>query len=216
LNVVRVKVCGVTTPDDARMVAEAGADWIGLNFHPGSPRCINPEIAGSIVAALPGSCAAVGLFVDRDPKDVRGVARAVGLTMVQLHGSEPPTDLVALEGLDVIKAFRVGSAEDIAAMSSYLEECRRLGRMPLAVLVDAFVPGLAGGTGQTVADDLIAALPRLERLVLAGGLTPENVADRVARARPWMVDVASGVESAPGRKCPRRVAEFVKRARGEA
>jgi phosphoribosylanthranilate isomerase len=198
------------------MVAEAGADWIGLNFHPGSSRCIDPEIARSIVAVLPESCAAVGLFVDRDPKDVREVARAVGLTMVQLHGSEPPSDLVSLEGLGVIMAFRVGSAEDIAAMSSYLEACRRLGRMPLAVLVDAFVPGLAGGTGQTVADDLIAALPRLERLVLAGGLTPDNVASRVARARPWMVDVASGVESAPGQKDPAKVGAFVRAARGHA
>ena len=203
-----IKVCGITSTEDARMVAALGADWVGLNFHPASPRQIDEKTAKDIIAALPLGCEAVGLFVDRPPGEVREVAQRLGLHLVQLHGSEPPTDIAALEGLDVIKAFRIGSLSDVESMGQYLAEAA-----PFAVLVDAFVAGRPGGTGQTLADELLMALPRLERLVLAGGLTPANVAERLTLARPWMVDVASGVESAPGRKDPAKVAAFVQAAR---
>lgn len=212
---VRVKVCGLTSVADALACASVGVDRVGLNFHPGSPRRIDPGLAAEIVAALPPSCVAVGLFVDRPPGEVAATADRVGLTGVQLHGSEPPEDLIALGHLSVIRAFRLGNDAAVAAMIAYLCRAEALGRLPDSVLVDGYVAGQAGGTGQSIAAGLLDRLPPLPRLVLAGGLTPENVAGRVARVRPWMVDVASGVESAPGRKDPARVAAFVAAARGE-
>jgi len=211
---VRVKVCGLTTVPDAFACARAGVDWIGLNFFPGSSRYVTPEVAAEIVAALPAGCSAVGLFVDRPPGEVASVAEAVGLRVVQLHGFEPPEDLVALAHLTVVRAFRLGDEAAVVHMANYLERAAALGRPPDAVLVDGYVAGQAGGTGHAIAADLLDLLPPLPRLVLAGGLTPENVAERVARVRPWMVDVASGVESSPGRKAPDRVASFVLAVRG--
>ncbi len=211
---VRVKVCGLTSVADALACAAAGVDRVGLNFHPGSPRRIDPGLAAEIVAALPASCVAVGLFVDRPPDEVARVAERVGVTDVQLHGSEPAEDLVALSHLRVIRAFRLGDDAAVEAMIDYLRHATRLGRPPDSVLVDGYVAGQAGGTGQSISTVLLDCLPPLPRLVLAGGLTPENVAGRVARVRPWMVDVASGVESSPGHKDAARVAAFVAAARG--
>jgi phosphoribosylanthranilate isomerase len=212
---VKVKVCGVRCATDALACAAAGADWIGLNFHPASPRCIDHRLAAEIIAALPASVEAVGLFVDRPAVEVADVAERLGLRVVQLHGQEPPDDLLALNHLFLVRAFRLGDAAAVARMSAYLEECRALGRLPDAVLVDAFVAGQPGGTGKEIADEVLDLLPslRLSRLILAGGLTPENVGARLERVRPWMVDVASGVESAPGRKDPARVAAFVRAVR---
>jgi len=201
---------------DALACASAGADWIGLNFHPGSPRRVDPGLAAEIIASLPPSTEAVGLFVDRPPGEVAGLADRLGLRIVQLHGREPPEDLPALGRLRIIRSYRLGDADDVARMNADLVRSEALGRRPDAVLVDAFVPGQAGGTGREVAAEVLAILPPLPRLILAGGLTPENVADRVARVRPWMVDVASGVESAPGRKDPVRVVAFLKAARGRS
>jgi phosphoribosylanthranilate isomerase len=212
---VRIKVCGLTRPDEALACARLGADWIGLNFHPGSPRRVDPAAAAEIIDALPPEAEAVGLFVDRPPGEVADLAARLGLRVVQLHGQEPPEDLLALTPFRIVRAFRLGDAGAVARMIVELARCEALGRSPDAVLVDAFVAGQAGGTGQSIEADLLAMLPPLPRLVLAGGLTPENVADRVARARPWMVDVASGVESSPGRKDPDRVAAFIRAARGE-
>ena len=211
---LKVKVCGLTTRDDALATVAAGADWIGLNFHPASPRKIDPDTASAIVAALPASAEAVGVFVDRPPEEVAAVAARVGLRIVQLHGGEPPEDLLALRHLRVVRAFRLADDRTIAAMVAYLRRAADLGRMPDAVLVDAFVAGQPGGTGRAIAPDLLDHLPPLPHLILAGGLTPENVAERVARVRPWMVDVAGGVERAPGRKDQARVAAFVRQARG--
>lgn len=214
LQVVRVKVCGVTCVADAIACAHAGVDWIGLNFHPGSPRRVDPGVASEIVAALPSSCEAIGLFVDRPPAEVGELAGRVGLRAVQLHGREPPEDLVQLGHLFLVRAFRLGDATSLTRMADELRKASDLGRVPDAVLVDAEVPGLAGGTGRSIDLALLDKLPSLSRLVLAGGLTPDNVGERVARVRPWMVDVASGVESSPGRKDPARVAAFVRAARG--
>jgi phosphoribosylanthranilate isomerase len=211
-----VKVCGLTSLGEALSCARAGVDWIGLNFHPGSPRRVDPSLAAEIVAALPEGCAPVGLFVDRGPDEVAATAERVGLRVVQLHGSEPPEDLLALASLVVVKAFRLSDRLTVAALRAYLDRAETLGRTPFAVLVDAFVPGLAGGTGQLVDPAGVDRLPTLPRLILAGGLTPENVAGRIARVQPWMVDAASGVESSPGRKDPARVAAFVQAVRDSA
>jgi phosphoribosylanthranilate isomerase len=215
-STVRIKVCGLTRPDEALSCARLGADWIGLNFHPGSPRRVDPDVAAEIVATLPKETEAVGLFVDRPPHEVAGLADRLRLRVVQLHGQEPPEDLLNLTHLTIVRAFRLGDAGSVATMVDYLRRCEALGRSPDAVLVDAYVAGQPGGTGQAIATDLLDRLPPLPRLILAGGLTPENVAGRLARVRPWMVDVASGVESSPGRKDPERVAAFIRAARGAA
>jgi phosphoribosylanthranilate isomerase len=211
---VKVKVCGLTGVAEALDCASAGADWVGLNFHPGSPRRVAPSLAAEIVSALPAACIPVGLFVDRPVGEVAETAAAVGLRVVQLHGDEPPEDLGALGLLQIVKAFRLGGVAAVDRMAAYLRRASELGRAPDAVLIDGYATGLAGGTGRAIAWDVLDRLPPLPRLVLAGGLTPENVGERVARVRPWMVDVASGVESSPGRKDPARVAAFIRAARG--
>lgn len=207
-----IKVCGLTEPANALDCFRAGADWIGLNFHPGSPRFVTMERAEAILSALPSRDVVVGLFVNRPPAEVRAVCGRLGLARVQLHGDEPAEDLIALGDRFVIRAFRLRDEASIAALSTYLEQAERLGRAPDAVLIDAWAPGQAGGTGVSIADSLLNGLPPLPRLMLAGGLTPENVAERAARVRPWMVDAASGVESSPGVKDVGRVRDFVRAA----
>ena len=156
---------------------------------------------------------AVGVFVDRAASEVAGIANRLGIGIVQLHGDEPPEDLLELRSFQIVRAFRLDRASDWGRVSEYLGRAARLGRAPDAVLIDARVPGQMGGTGALIADDVLDAIPPLPRLILAGGLTPENVAARVARVRPWMVDVASGVESTPGRKDLDRVEAFIRAAR---
>jgi len=197
-----VKICGLTVPAEARDCLAAGADWIGLNFHPPSPRSITIARAGEILAALDrdSADAVVGLFVDRPAAEVAATCRGLGLARAQLHGDEPPEDLVVLAEFFLIRAFRLRDADSVRAMASYLERAERLGRLPDAVLIDAWAPSAFGGTGALIDPALLGDLPPIPRLVLAGGLTPENVAARVRIVDPWMVDVASGVESSPGRK----------------
>jgi len=212
-TLLRVKICGLTSVNDAVACARLGADWIGLNFHPSSPRYVAPEDAALIAAALPESVKAVGVFVDRPAAEVASLAVRVGITVVQLHGDEPPEDLLELRSFQVIRAFRLDRASGWSGVESYLSRASALGRLPDAVLIDAHVPGQEGGTGVVVADDVLAAIPPLPRLILAGGLTPENVRERAGRAQPWMVDVASGVEGSPGRKDLARVEAFIRAAR---
>jgi phosphoribosylanthranilate isomerase len=210
---VLVKICGLTCVEDAVACAEAGADWLGLNFHPPSPRYVEPATAAEIIAALPGHVKAVGVFVDRPPAEVAELADRLGLAAVQLHGQEPPEDLAALRRFRVIRAFRLRTAEGWKIVDEFLTRAEALGHPLEGVLVDAYVAGMPGGTGTSIDLSLLDARPPLPRLILAGGLTPDNVAERVARVRPWMVDVASGVESTPGRKDPAAVAAFIRAVR---
>jgi phosphoribosylanthranilate isomerase len=210
---VRIKICGLTRVDEALACVAAGADWIGLNFHPASPRFVPRPVARDIIAAIPLPARAVGLFVNRPALEVAGVAEELGLKIVQLHGDEPPEDLLVLDRFLVIRAFRLGNESDVQGLKSFLAETFRIGRSPDAILVDARVAGQSGGTGKTVAEDLLDLLPAHERLILAGGLTLHNVGARISRYHPWMVDVASGVESKPGRKDPERVRAFIEAAR---
>jgi len=207
----RVKICGVTNLQDAVLAAAAGAEAIGLNFYPKSPRFVTADLARQIVDALPEGVVKVGLFVNAGREEVCRQFDELGLDLVQLHGDEPPEFLARLGDRPVIRAFRVGD-DGLAPMIRYLAECRRLGSMPRLVLADARVKGLYGGSGEVADWEALKRYPAdgsLPPLVLAGGLTPENVGEAVRAVDPAAVDTASGVESSPGRKDPALVRRFV-------
>ncbi|MBE3070227.1 MAG: phosphoribosylanthranilate isomerase [Planctomycetes bacterium] len=208
----RVKICGITRPEGAREAAEAGADAIGLVFAE-SPRRVTPAAAARIVRALPPWVTPVGVFVDESPETIRAIAAEAGLVVAQLHGDEPPDTPARLEGLKVIKAFGLGTEADLEAARRWREQSERSGRVPDAYLVDARVAlGPRGGTGKTADWDLAARmiLEGFRPLILAGGLTPDNVADAVRAVRPWGVDGSSGLESEPGLKAPGKVRAFLR------
>jgi len=204
---IRVKICGITDVADALAAAKAGADAIGLNFASG-PRRIDPDEGRTIVAALPPFVTAVGLFVDADADTIREICGALRLDTVQLHGDEGPDLVAALRPLRVIKAFRVTRAGDIDAIAAYCEACGE-GGGPAAILLDTRVPGMHGGTGETFDWRLAARARPMGRVVLAGGLGPENVAEAIRVAQPYALDASSKLESEPGRKDHRRMADFV-------
>jgi len=210
-----VKICGIRRPEWARAAADAGADFIGLVFAE-SPRRVTLEQAAAVVRALPRGVEPVGVFVDEPAEAVRGIAERVGLETVQLHGDEPPGMLADLEGLKVIKVFRVGGEADAEAARAWREAAERLGAQPYAYLVDARVEGgPKGGTGRPADWDLAArlALEGVEPLILSGGLSSDNVAEAIRHVRPWGVDASSGLETAPGRKDPDKIRAFIEAAR---
>jgi phosphoribosylanthranilate isomerase len=211
---VRIKICGVTTPEEARFAAEAGADAIGLNFYPKSPRFVTPTQAAAIVRALPPFTAPVGVFVDMPLRQVCAIAYQLGLRAIQTYDDRPPAEDPF--PFAHVPAFRVRDQDGLDRIRRFVDDSSALGRRPAAVLVDAHVDGLVGGTGQTAPWELLAGFDPGVPIVLAGGLTPENVAEAVAVVRPWAVDVASGVESAPSRKDPGKVVRFVEAARAAA
>lgn len=208
---VRIKICGVTTPEDARFAAEAGADAIGLNFYPQSPRFVSPTQAAAIVRALPPFTAPVGVFVGMPLRQVCAVAFQLGLRGVQTYDDQPPTEDPF--PFAHVPAFRVKDATGLDAVRRYVDAAREQGRPPSAVLIDSHVAGQMGGTGHVAPWELLAGFDPDVPVILAGGLTPENVAEAITVVRPWGVDVASGVESAPGRKDPDRVVRFVQAVR---
>jgi len=200
---VKVKICGVTTVADALHAARAGADAIGLNFHPPSPRCVSLDTAAEIAAALPSGVCRIGVFVDLPRARVAAIADHVGLDGLQFHGDEAPA-LCAGWRRKTIKAVRVRAPHSArAAAAAYAVDW---------LLADAYVAGVPGGTGARVPVEWLAGVGR-QRLILAGGLTPETVADAVRAVRPAAVDVASGVERAPGRKDAEKVERFIANAR---
>jgi phosphoribosylanthranilate isomerase len=189
----RVKICGITAWEDARLCVDLGASALGFNFYPHSPRAISPADAWSIIRRLPPFVEAVGVFVNWPPLVVDALARAVRLGAVQLHGAESAAEVAELgRRRRVIKAIAVKPGFRAASLVRY--------HAADAILLDGFVRGLHGGTGRVVDWKLARDASRYARIVLAGGLTPENVADAIRVARPFAVDVASGVESRPGRK----------------
>lgn len=208
---VRVKICGVTTPADAALAAELGADAVGLNFYPRSPRYVDEATARAIVAALPPYVEPVGLFVNETIDHARDVARRLGLRTLQWHGDKLPTWPDAATRF--IPAFPVRDAASLHAITAYLDRCREENRLPAAVLVDAHVAGSYGGTGQPAPWHLLADFRPGVPLLLAGGLNPDNVAAAVRAVRPFAVDVASGVESRPGVKDADRLRSFMEAVR---
>ena len=210
-----IKICGITNLDDAQAAAHAGADALGLNFYPRSKRHISAELARDIIAAIPAGIVKVGLFVNSSAGDVCRLFDELGLDLIQLHGDEPPDFLPQLGHRPVMRAFRVG-LDGLRPVIEYLHRCTELNVSPVLTLLDSAVQGAYGGTGQTLDWNLAqqyVAQPNLPPLVLAGGLTPGNVAEAIRTVRPAAVDVASGVESRPGRKDPAMVEAFVQAAR---
>lgn len=211
----QVKICGVTCVEDALAVAAAGADCIGLNFYAKSVRYLPPERAAEVAASIPDQVLKTGVFVNSPLAEIRDLAERFELDFVQLHGDEPPQAIAELSGLRVIKAFRLGP-EGIAPVAEYLDRCYQLAALPAMVLLDAFQAGAYGGTGHVV--DWAAAreyhdLGAGPALVLAGGLTPGNVAAAIEAVRPAAIDLASGVESSPGRKDPAKLAALFEKIR---
>lgn len=211
----QIKICGITSVEDALVVARAGADAIGLNFYARSPRCVTATAAGEIVRALPAGISKVGLFVDTPARDICRLFDYLQLDLIQLHGDQQPEFLPPLGSRPVMRAFRVGP-DGLRSVAAYLDRCRELGKGVTMVLIDSLVVGEYGGTG-TVADWSVAQAYGAETgrppLVLAGGLTPESVAAAIRTVGPAAVDVASGVESRPGRKDPARVEAFIQATR---
>lgn len=202
---VRVKVCGLRSLEESLAAAEAGADALGFNFWPGTPRCVDLRTAARIVAALPPFVATVAVWVNPGEAQVREALGAARWSALQFCGEESEELLASFPADLILRTARLGDARSLKAA---LAAPRCAG-----MLVDASVKGAYGGTGKRARWDLAASLARRRRVLLAGGLNPENVAEAVRQVRPWAVDVASGVESAPGRKDAAKVRAFVKAAK---
>ena len=198
---VRVKICGITNVEDALLACELGADAIGLNFYGKSPRCISPFMASKVIRKLTPFVAPIGIFVNWDASPVTTLAKALGLSAAQLHGDEPPQLITEIaKKVPVIKALHVAKGSALPPFAKY--------RAATAFLLDAPHSGQYGGTGQTADWGVAHTAAKSHRILLAGGLTPENVAEAILAVRPYAVDVTSGVESKPGRKDPAKLNAF--------
>ncbi len=207
----RVKICGITTLEDALVAAEAGADLLGFIFYPPSPRYVFPDRMKSIIKSVRDTHAAVqfvGVFVDEAFEAVRMIVSLCNLDYAQLHGAESPAMVEALQdqGIKVIKGFRVRDRRSLAEVERY---------RATAYLLDSYLPQQRGGTGTTFDWSLAVRAKAFGPILLAGGLTPENVGRAVCAVHPWGVDVASGVEASPGRKDHDRVRRFIAAAKDQ-
>jgi phosphoribosylanthranilate isomerase len=206
----RIKICGMTSLADAEHAADLGAWAIGLIHHPGSPRLVDPAVAEQIGAALKRRCEVAGVFVNSSMDDVVDAAEREELTILQLHGDEGPSfcsEAARRTGAKVMKAFRVRTAADVRAAEAFRTDLH---------LFDAHRKGTPGGTGERFDWELIAERRSQVPMVLAGGLTPENVAEAIDVAHPFAVDVVSGVESEPGVKDPAKVETFFEAVNAKA
>jgi len=200
---VRVKICGITSWADAKLCVDEGAHALGFNFYPPSPRCVAPAEAWDMIRRLPPYVDTFGVFVDWPPDAILALARAVHLTGVQLHGNEPPGDVAALaKHGPVVKAF--------AVKDGFKPDSLRRYRAASAILLEGFRRGFHGGAGAKMDWEIARRANRYARIVLAGGLTPENVAEAIRTARPYAVDVATGLEVKVARKDPGRVHAFMR------
>lgn len=200
---IRVKICGITNREDALHAAVCGADALGFVFYAGSPRCVTPATVAAICRELPPFITRVGLFVNEKPERIRAITGECGLDVIQLHGDEE-AEACDFSPWRVIKALRIKNPESLAGHERYVVS---------ALLLDAWVADRFGGTGACWNWELAAGVARQRPVVLAGGLSPANVAAAVRQVRPYGVDVSSGVEATPGRKDPDKVARFIRMAR---
>jgi len=200
---VRIKICGITSVEDALAAVRLGADALGFNFWSDSKRYISPSAAEAIVARLPPFVTTVGVFVNQPEGEIRAIASESGVQVFQLHGDEPP-DFCARLPLPVIKAIPVDQVKALSRLLSYEVS---------AFLLDTPSRGF-GGSGVPFDWSLAEGVSEVAPVILAGGLTPENVAEAIRAVRPYAVDVASGVESHPGAKDPAKMARFIAAAKG--
>ncbi len=197
---VRLKVCGITSIEDARAAIECGAEYLGFNFYPKSPRYISPQSARAIIEQLPDEIISVGVFVNEaQPEDVVEILETSGARIAQLHGDESPNYCARVGAERVIKALRIGAD---------FNPRRVLDFPATAILLDAYDAKLYGGTGKTANWEAAREAAKLAKIFLAGGLSPDNVAEAIRAVEPFAVDVNSGVESAPGRKDRNRLKEL--------
>jgi phosphoribosylanthranilate isomerase len=204
---MRIKICGNTNLDDARAAVELGAWAIGLIHHSESPRNVDPEVAAEIGTALKRRCEVAGVFVEAPMDEIVRAADEEQLTIVQLHGDQGPKfcrEVARRTGTKVMRAFRVRSGADVRGAEAFRTDYH---------LFDAYRPGTAGGTGESFDWELLAGRRSKIPALLAGGLNPENVGEAMLAARPWGVDVVSGVEAEPGRKDHRKLAAFFEAVR---
>ena len=201
-----VKICGITRAEDALSAVEAGADAVGFNFYSGSKRFISPGAAAAVAAKLQGRTTKVGVFVNPTADEVRAVLREVALDVLQFSGEEEPS-LLADFSVPIFKTIHVHGASSLERMNEYTAS---------AFLLDSFVPGEFGGTGASFEWRLARDAGTRGKIIIAGGLTPENVDQAVRAAAPYGVDVSSGVELRPGIKDPKKVEQFILRARRAA
>jgi phosphoribosylanthranilate isomerase len=202
LSAPKIKFCGITNPADAQLGVDAGAWALGMILWPGSPRRCRLQVAAEIAATHRRHVQIVGVFVNPTLDQVARAADEIGLTMIQLHGDEGPvfcSEAARRTGCRVIKAARVHSGAEIQALAAFHTDFH---------LLDSYVRGVPGGTGETFAWDLARTHGATTPLILSGGLTPGNVADAIAAVAPFAVDVASGVEASPGRKDPAKLEAF--------
>jgi len=201
---VRVKICGITRLQDLHAACDAGADALGFVFYEKSPRHVSIATAAALLRELPPFVQSVGLFVNAEPAFIESVLQAVPLDLLQFHGEERPADCARF-GRPYIKAERVNRESDLLKCAADFDAARGL-------LLDAWVPGMPGGTGERFDWSLIP--PALSKpVILSGGLTPDNVAEAVRRVRPWAVDVSSGVEVTKGIKDAHLIAQFIAKAK---
>ncbi|HXF91152.1 MAG TPA: phosphoribosylanthranilate isomerase [Nitrospiraceae bacterium] len=204
----KVKICGITNAADAQVAVEAGADAVGFVFHRKSPRRVAADVVKAIVSELPPFVLPVGVFVNEDAKIVRDLMDECGLALAQLHGNEPASYCERL-GRPILKAIRLRDRGSFLALAEFQGRAQVRG-----FVVDAFSEEAYGGTGQTTDWTLAAEAAKAAKILLAGGLTPENVGEAIEKVRPYGVDVSSGVEASPGKKDPEKVRAFIRAVRG--
>jgi phosphoribosylanthranilate isomerase len=206
MNGVQIKICGITRPEDALVACEYGANALGFIFVPSSPRYVSPAAAGRIIAGLPPFVAPVGVFVNETRDRINETIASSGIRVIQLHGEETAEE-AASYAVPVIKGFRVREGFDVESLDAYPVS---------AFLLDSHSGHMHGGTGKTFDWSIAVGANQSRRIILGGGLTPQNVAEAVTRVRPYAVDVSSGVEVSPGIKDVRRIKEFIQNARAAA
>lgn len=199
---VKIKICGITERDDALHAVDCGADALGFVFYERSPRFITSQRAQAIIAELPPFVTVVGLFVNEAPPKIRLIADDCGLDVIQYHGDEGP-EILRTAPRRSIRALRVKESDSSVDLAHYPAS---------GLLLDAWVAGAYGGTGVRCNWEIAAEIAKKRAVILAGGLSPENVADAIRAVRPYGVDVSSGVEAAPGRKDRKKVAAFIRAA----
>ncbi len=199
---VRVKICGITRAEDALAAVQFGADALGFVFYPKSPRHVSPETVKNIISLLPPFVTTVGVFVNAPPSEIKETVDFTGLDIVQLHGEEPQEECSFWPR--VIKAFRVRDFTDLELLKRYKVS---------AYLLDTYSPDSPGGTGQVFNWDIAVEAKKFGPVILAGGLTPDNIAEAVARVKPYAVDVSSGVEAEKGIKDHEKLRLFIARAK---